>query len=59
MLKCLVICENEKCVCCQDVLRIREQDNIMQWMDTDGFKNMKDPDMPLAYATNDNMCAVR
>ena len=58
MLKCLVICEDPKCICCLDVLRIREADNTMQWMDTDGFKNIKKPDMPLAYATTDNMCSL-
>ena len=41
MLKCLLICDDPKCICCLDVLSIREQDNTMQWMDTDGFKNIK------------------
>jgi len=58
MLKCLLICGDPKCICCVDVLRIREADNTMQWMDTDGFKNLKSPDMPMSYATTDNMCSL-
>ena len=59
MLKCLVICDDEACTCCQDVLAIREQSNTMEWMDTQGFKNINKPYYPAGYVTNDNICAIK
>ena len=59
VLKCMVICDDEACTCCQDVLAIREHSNMMQWMDAPGLKNINAPDLPVGYVTNDNICAVR